>query len=84
LSSPFDLEYTSALLGFTSESGLYCHGISDAVANGYATDYAKMLENRARGFETTLPRIPNGLFEPNRNLIRATLDRMCSKYFPAK
>jgi hypothetical protein len=62
----------------------YCQGISDTVAHEYATDYARMLQNRARGLEASLPRIPIGLFEPNRNLIRATLERMCEKYFPSK
>jgi hypothetical protein len=41
-----------------------------------------MLQNRAKGIDFSLPRIPHGLFEPNRNLIRSTLDRMSEKYFP--
>ncbi len=31
-----------------------------------------------------LPRIPARLFEPNRNLIRSTQERMWEKYFPEK
>ena len=76
--------FDDALLGFNAEAVLYCQGISETIAHDYATDYARMLQNRARGIEVTLPRIPAGLFEPNRNLIRATLERMCEKYFPSK
>ncbi len=43
-----------------------------------------MLQNRAKGIEASLPRIPAGLFEPNRNLIRATLERMGEKHFQSK
>lgn len=82
MSSTFDAEFNSALLGFNGEATLYCQGISDPIAHDYATEYAKMLQNRARGIETAPPRSPVGLFEPNRNLIRSTLDRMCEKYFP--
>src|SRR5439155_18053565 len=32
----------------------------------------------------SVPRIPHGLFEPNRNLIRTTLDRISEKYFHMK
>jgi len=77
-------EFSNALLDFNREAVLYCQGISDAVARDYATDYARMIQNRAKGVEASLPRIPTGLFEPNRNLIRATLERMSEKYFPAK
>ena len=84
MSSPFDAEFSSALLGFNGEAVVYCQGISDPVAHEYAMDYARMLQNRARGIEALPPRSPMGLFEPNRNLIRSTLDRMCEKYFPAK
>ena len=72
-----------ALLEFNAEAVLYCQGISDEVAQEYARNYARMLENRATGLEYALPRIPSRLFEPSRNLIRATLDRMSEKYFPA-
>ena len=75
-------ELTAALLGFNGEAVVYCEGISDSVAQEYATEYARMLQNRARGIEGEIPRIPRGLFEPNRNLIRSTLDRMWQKYFP--
>ena len=75
-------EFITALLEFNREAVVYCKGISDSVAHGYAMDYARMLQNRAKGIDGQLPRIPAGLFEPNRNLIRLTLDRMWQKYFP--
>jgi len=84
LISQFDAEFSNALLDFNREAVLYCHGISDTVARDYAIDYARMLQNRAKGVEISLPRIPVGLFEPNRNLIRVTLERMCEKYFQPK
>ena len=84
MNSQFDAELSVALLGFNGEAVLYCQGISDAAAHEYAMNYAKMLQNRVKGLEAPLPRIPNGLFEPNRNLIRSTLDRMCTKYFPSR
>jgi hypothetical protein len=77
----FNPELAAALLGFNGEAVPYCHGISDPVAQEYAMSYARMLQNRAKGIEDSLPRIPRGLFEPNRNLIRAILDRMSEKYF---
>jgi len=76
------VEFSAALLGFNAEAVPYCQGISDRVARDYATEYARMLQNRAKGIESSLPRVPPGLFEPNRNLIRSTLDRMSEKYFP--
>ena len=81
---PFDAEFSAALIEFNGEAGLYCQGISDTVAHQYAMDYTRMLQDRARGMEVALPRIPVGLFEPNRNLIRSTLERMCQKHFPSK
>ena len=75
-------EFSAALLGFNGEAVVYCKGISDSVAREYAMEYAGMLQNRAKGIEGQIPRIPLGLFEPNRNLIRSTLDRMWQKYFP--
>ena len=75
-------EFSAALLGFNGEAVVYCKGISDSVAQEYATEYARMLQNRAKGIEGQTPRIPAKLFEPNRNLIRSTLDRMWQKYFP--
>lgn len=75
-------EFSAALLGFDGEAGVYCKGISDKVAQTYAMDYARMLQNRAKGIEGSNPRIPTGLFEPNRNLIRSKLDSMWQKYFP--
>jgi hypothetical protein len=59
-------------------------GISDIIAQEYALEYARMLQNRAKGVEGQFPRIPSGLFEPNRNLIRSTLERMWEKHFPQK
>jgi hypothetical protein len=76
-----DAELSAALLGFNAEAVIYCKGISDSVAQEYAMEYARMLQTRAKGLETQLPRIPAGLFEPNRNLIRSTLERMSKKYF---
>jgi hypothetical protein len=75
-------EFGAALLEFNREAVVYCKGISDSVAHEYAMQYARMLQNRAKGIEGQNPRIPAGLFEPNRNLIRLTLDRMWQKYFP--
>ena len=77
-------EFAAALLGFNGEAVLYCDGISDTVAHEYATSYARMLHNRAKGIDSSPPPIPNGLFEPNRNLIRSNLERMSRKYFPVK
>ncbi len=84
VNSQFDPGFSSALLEFNREAVLYCRGISDVVAHDYAMDYARMLENRAKGAEVSFPRIPYGVFEPNRNLIRATLEGMCQKCFQPK
>ena len=84
MSSQFNAELNIALLAFNGEASVYCEGISDSVAQEYARDYARMLLNRAMGVEFTVPRIPSGLFGPNRNLIQATLDRMSEKHFPSK
>jgi hypothetical protein len=79
--SGFDAEFSTAMLGFNGEAVLYCQGISDSVAREYAMEYTRVLQSRAKGIETQQPRIPAGLFEPNRNLIRSTLERMYEKYF---
>lgn len=84
MNSQFDAGLSEALLAFNGEAVLYCEGISDTVAQEYARNYTRMLQNRAKGLEFVLPRVPHGLFEPNRNLIRSTLERMCEKYFPEK
>ena len=84
MNTEFDSELSAGLLGFNAESVLYCQGISETAAQEYARNYARMLQNRARGLEFSLPRIPHGLFEPNRNLIRSTLERMSEKYFPRR
>jgi hypothetical protein len=84
LDERFNAELSAALLAFNGEAVVYCRGISDIVAQEYAMEYARMLQNRAKGIEAQLPRIPSGLFEPNRNLIRSTLERMWEKHFPEK
>ena len=84
MNDQFDAGLSNALLGFNGEAVLYCRGISDSVAREYAMTYSRMLANRAKGVEFTAPPIPQGLFEPNRNLIKSTLDRISAKYFPAK
>ena len=84
MSAQFDAGLSVAVLGFNEEAVLYCRGISDMTTQEYARNYARMLLNRAQGLEFSLPRIPQGLFEANRNLIRSTLERMSEKYFPAK
>jgi hypothetical protein len=84
LISQFDADFSNALLEFNREAVIYCNGISDTVAREYAVEYARMLQNRAKGIEVSLPRIPTGLFEPNRNLIRAILERMGEKHFQSK
>jgi len=84
LDERFNAEFSTALLAFNGEAVVYCKGISDDIAREYAMEYARMLQNRAKGIEAQLPRIPSGLFEPNRNLIRSTLERMWEKYFPGK
>jgi hypothetical protein len=80
----FDAELAALLLAFNREAVPYCRSISDMVVQEYARNYARMLQNRAKGVDFSLPRIPHGLFEPNRNLIRSTLDRMFDKFFPVR
>lgn len=80
----FDAEFIAALLAFNGEAVIYCRGISDVVAQEYATEYSEMLRNRAKGIDAQFPRIPLGLFEPNRNLIRSTLERMLEKHLPER
>jgi len=84
LDERFDAEFSAALLAFNEEAFVYCKGISDIVAQEYAMEYARMLQDRAKEIESQLPRIPSGLFEPNRNLIRSALEKMWKKYFPEK
>ena len=81
MSGQFDEGLSTALLGFNGEAVLYCQGISDMVTQEYARNYARMLQNRAKGLELSLPKVPHGMFEPNRNLIRSTLERMAEKHF---
>ena len=79
---PFNAEVGAGLLGFNQEAVLYCQGIPDADANEYAMDYARMLRSRAKGIELDeRTRFSANLFEPNRRLIKATLDKMYRKYF---
>ena len=84
MSSQSDAKLGEAVSGFNQEAVVYCQGISDLVAQEYARSYARMLKNRAQGLEFSVPRIPHGLFEPNRNLIRSTLDKLSAKYFPSQ
>jgi hypothetical protein len=79
-----DTELSAALLTFNGEAALYCEGISDPVAQNYAISYARMLQDRAKGVEIAQTRFPVGLFEPNRNLIKSTLDRMSERLFLSK
>jgi hypothetical protein len=79
-----DGDLGTALLGFNGEAVIYCNGISDSVAHEYALGYARMIEDREKGLLPELPRMPHGLFEPNRNLICATLEQMCKKHFSSK
>jgi len=74
----------AALLGFNGEAVVYCNGITDGVAHEYALGYARMIEDREKGLTPELPRMPRGLFEPNRRLIRATLEQMSKKHFSGK
>jgi hypothetical protein len=83
MNAGFDADLSAAVLAFNEEAAGYCRGISDMTTQEYARNYARMLMNRAQGLEFSLPRIPQGLFEPNRNLIRSTLERMSDKHFPA-
>jgi hypothetical protein len=82
MNPPFNVALSAAVLAFNSEAALYCQGISDMAAQEYARNYARMLLNRVKGLEFSVPRIPYGLFQPNRNLIQSTLDRMVLKHFP--
>jgi hypothetical protein len=73
------------LLGFNHEAVLYSQGISDADAHEYAMDYVRMLQNRAKGLEfEKRTRLSAHLFEPNRNLIKGTLEKMYNKYFDTR
>lgn len=76
--------FGASLLGFNGEAVVYCQSISDDIEHEYAMDYTRMLRNRAKGVEVCPPQFPVGLFDPNRNLIGSTLERMCEKYFPSK
>jgi len=84
LDNPFDQKFSEALLGFNDEALVYCHGISDTVAQTYATEYARMIQSRARGNTVQFPRIPTGLFGPSCTLIRTKLETISKKYFPAR
>jgi hypothetical protein len=79
----FDAAFSTALLNFNEEAVRYCRGISDVVAHDYAVEYTRSLQERAKGLESPNPRILPGLFEPNRNLIRSTIDRMYTRHFQA-
>ena len=77
---PLDGEFDAALQAFSVEAGIYCEGISDYTAHQYAASFIVLLENRAREIETEEPRSP-GLFEPNRKLIRSTLNSLYGQHF---
>jgi hypothetical protein len=79
-----DRNIGEAFLGFNSEAVLYCDGISDAIAKGYAIEYARMIQQRATGNDVQFPRIPSGLFGPNSSLIRSKLETLSKKYFSPK
>ena len=80
--APFDAKVGAALLGFNAEAVVYCQGISDTDARAYAMDHARMLRSRTKDSEfekrSQFSEFP---FEPNRNLIKATLDQMYREYF---
>ena len=61
MNGQFDAELSAALLGSMERPVPYCQGISDTVAQEYAMNYARMLQNRAKGIESSLPRVPHGL-----------------------
>jgi hypothetical protein len=77
---PLDGEFDAALQAFSAEAGTYCRGISDHTAHQYAASFIILLENRAREIKTEEPRSP-GLFEPNRKLIRSTLNSLYGRHF---
>ena len=81
---PFDAAVGAALLDFNEEAVPYCQGISNGDAQDYAMDYARVLRGRAKGVELAPPPFPRHLFEPDRNLIKGTLDTMYRKYFAKK
>jgi hypothetical protein len=81
MSEQFDAGLAALLLAFNGEAIPYCRSISDMVAQEYARNYARMLQNRAKGIDFAIPRVPHGLFEPKRIQIRSTLDGMFEKYF---
>jgi hypothetical protein len=79
---PLDGEFDAALQAFTGEASTYSEGISDQTARQYAVSVTLMLEDRAREIAVGEPRHP-GMFEPNRNLIRATLKSIYERHFGA-
>jgi hypothetical protein len=78
---PFNAAASAALLDFNRVAVLYCQGISNGDAQEYAMEYARVLRSRANGGEPTDAPLSPHLFEPDRNLIKSTLDRMYHKYF---
>jgi ferritin-like protein len=74
----------TALVGFSEESSSYCKGINDDVAREYATQYARMIEQRLQGMDADPPRVRHQLFAPSRRLICTALEEMRDKYFPVK
>jgi hypothetical protein len=78
---PLNGETGAALLSFNEEASVYCQGISAGDAHEYAMNYASMLCSRAKGLEFETQTRYWNLFEPNRNLIKRTLDKMYRRYF---
>lgn len=71
-----------ALLRFNGDAFPYCEGISDAPTRGYAMDYTRLLQSRAAGVVSPLPRVPARFFQPNCRLIQRTLEEMYARHFP--
>ena len=76
-----NIDFAAALFGFNGEAVVYCSGITDRIAHEYALAYTRMIEDREKGLAPEPPRMPRGLFEPNRRLIRATLEEMSKRHF---
>jgi len=71
-------EFSAALLEFNREAVVYCKGISRQRRPGVRNGVCPHAPESGKGNRRADPKIPVGLFEPNRNLIRSTLDR-CGK-----
>jgi hypothetical protein len=67
LDERFDAELSAAPAWIQWKSRCLLQGISDTGAE-YAMEYARMLQNRAKGLAPSLPRIPVELFRAQREL----------------